>query len=165
MKENNINKKLANQILNSEYCTLFESIVKHNKVNPTTVAVFLTETLKALKRDKIKVEKVSEEEITKIFQSINEGKITKEAIEDIFVWFSKNESGSLTDALSSLGLKMYSEKEIISIIDEVIAKNRKNIEELGNRSFGMLMGVVMNKVRGKADPSLISKIIREKISH
>jgi len=165
MKENNINKKLANQILNSEYCTLFESIVKHNKVNPTTVAVFLTETLKALKRDKIKVETVSEEEITKIFQSINEGKITKEAIEDIFVWFSKNESGSLTDALSSLGLKMYSEKEIISIIDEVIAKNRKNIEELGNRSFGMLMGVVMNKVRGKADPSLISKIIREKISH
>jgi len=165
MKENNINKKLANQIINSEYCTLFESIVKHNKVNPTTVAVFLTETLKALKRDKIKVEKVSEEEITKIFQSINEGKITKEAIEDIFVWFSKNESGSLTDALSSLGLKMYSEKEIISIIDEVIAKNRKNIEELGNRSFGMLMGVVMNKVRGKADPSLISKIIREKISH
>jgi len=163
IKENNINKKLANQILNSEYCTLFESIVKHNKVNPTTVAVFLTETLKALKRDKIKVEKVSEEEITKIFQSINEGKITKEAIEDIFVWFSKNESGSLTDALSSLGLKMYSEKEIISIIDEVIAKNRKNIEELGNRSFGMLMGVVMNKVRGKADPSLISKIIREKI--
>lgn len=165
MKENNINKKLANQILNSEYCTLFESIVKHNKVNPTTVAVFLTETLKALKRDKIKVEKVSEEEITKIFQSINEGKITKEAIEDIFVWFSKNESGSLTDALSSLGLKMYSEKEINSIIDEVIAKNRKNIEELGNRSFGMLMGIVMNKVRGKADPSLISKIIREKISH
>ena len=165
MKENNINKKLANQIINSEYCTLFESIVKHNKVNPTTVAVFLTETLKALKRDKIKVEKVSEEEITKIFQSINEGKITKEAIEDIFVWFSKNESGSLTDALSSLGLKMYSEKEINSIIDEVIAKNRKNIAELGNRSFGMLMGVVMNKVRGKADPSLISKIIREKISH
>ena len=165
MKENNINKKLANQIINSEYCTLFESIVKHNKVNPTTVAVFLTETLKALKRDKIKVEKVSEKEITKIFQSINEGKITKEAIEDIFVWFSKNESGSLTDALSSLGLKMYSEKEINSIIDEVIAKNRKNIAELGNRSFGMLMGVVMNKVRGKADPSLISKIIREKISH
>ena len=81
------------------------------------------------------------------------------------MWFSKNESGSLTDALSSLGLKMYSEKEIISIIDEVIAKNRKNIAELGNRSFGMLMGVVMNKVRGKADPSLISKIIREKISH
>ena len=165
MKETNINKKLAYQILNSEYCTLFESIVKNNTVNPTTVAVFLTETLKALKRDEIKVEKVSEEQITKIFQSISDGKITKEAIEDIFVWFSKNEFGNITKALSSLGLKMYSEKEIISIVNEVIAKNRKNIEKLGKSSFGMLMGVVMSKVRGKADPNLISKIIREKITH
>ncbi len=164
MKKTNINKKLAYQILNSEYCTLFESIVKNNKVNPTTIAVFLTETLKALKRDEIKVEKVSEEQITKIFQSISDGKITKEAIEDIFVWFSKNESGNITEALSSLELTMYSEKEIISIVDEAITKNRKNIEKLGKSSFGMLMGVVMSKVRGKADPNLVSKIIREKIT-
>lgn len=165
MKETNLNKKLAYQILNSEYCTLFESIVKNNKVNPTTIAVFLTETLKALKRDEIKVEKVSEEQISKIFQSISDGKITKEAIEDIFVWFSKNEFGNITEALSSLGLKMYSEKEIISIVNDVIVKNSKNIEKLGPSCFGMLMGIVMSKVRGKADPNLISKIIREKITH
>ncbi len=163
MKENSINKKLAYQILNSDYCSLFESIVKNNKVNPTTVAVFLTETLKALKRDEIKVEKVSEEEIAKIFQSLSEGKITKEAIENIFVWFSKNESGNLSEALYSLGLKMYSEKQLISIIDEIIAKNSKSIGKLGKKSFGMLMGIVMSKVRGKADPNLISKIIKEKI--
>ena len=165
MKETSLNKKLAYQILNSEYCTLFESIVKNNKVNPTTVAVFLTETLKALKRDEIKVEKVSEEQISKIFQSISDGKITKEAIDDIFVWFSKNEFGNITEALSSLGLKMYSEKEIISIVNDVIAKNSKKIEKLDPSSFGMLMGIVMSRVRGKADPNLISKIIREKITH
>ncbi|MBY9013607.1 MAG: Glu-tRNA(Gln) amidotransferase subunit GatE [Candidatus Lokiarchaeota archaeon] len=163
IKENNINKKLATQILNSDYFTLFESIVKNNKVNPTTVAVFLTETLKALKRDAIKVEKVSDKQIIHIFKGLSEGKLTKEAIEDIFIWFSKNDSDNLYDALVSLELKMYSNKEIINIIDEVIAKNKKNIEELGKKSFGMLMGIVMSKVRGKADPSLISKIIRERI--
>ena len=164
IKENNINKKLSTQILNSDYCTLFEFIVKNNKVNPTTVAVFLTETIKALKRDAIKVEKVSDKQITHIFKGLSEKKLTKEAIEDIFIWFSKNDSDNLIEALTSLELKMYSNKEIINIIDEVIAKNIKNKEELGKKSFRMLMGIVMSKVRGKADPSLISKIIRERIN-
>ena len=163
IKENNINKKLATQLLNSDYFTLFEFIVKNNKVNPTTVAVFLTETIKALKRDAIKVEKVSDKQIIDIFKGLSEKKLTKEAIEDIFMWFSKNDSDNLSDALVSLELKMYSNKEIINIVDEVIAKNKKNIEDLGEKSFGMLMGIVMSKVRGKADPGLISKIIKDRI--
>ncbi|MCK4482580.1 Glu-tRNA(Gln) amidotransferase subunit GatE, partial [Candidatus Bathyarchaeota archaeon] len=58
MDEYELNQKLARQVLDSKHSELFESIVKETKVSPTTVAAFLTETLKALKRDGVQVDKI-----------------------------------------------------------------------------------------------------------
>ena len=77
-----LNGKLAKQIVGSEYCGLFEVIVKESGVSATTVAVFLTETLKALKRDGVPVEQLSEEQIRDVFGLIGCGELTKEAIKD-----------------------------------------------------------------------------------
>ena len=51
-----LNQKLAKQILDSEYGDLFETIATEGGVSPTMVAVFLTETMKALRREGVDVE-------------------------------------------------------------------------------------------------------------
>ncbi|MCW3998046.1 MAG: Glu-tRNA(Gln) amidotransferase subunit GatE [Candidatus Bathyarchaeota archaeon] len=165
IKKYRLNKKLANQLVNSEYYLLFKSICKKSQVNPTTVAVFLTETLKALKREGVKVEQVPYDQVMEIFMGLSKGKLTKEAISDVFVWFSKNDSKKLSVVLDSLGLKMYSIDEINSIVDRVIAENKKTFKMYNQKSFGLLMGTVMREVRGKADPALVSKILKKKIAH
>ncbi|HUT16977.1 MAG TPA: hypothetical protein VMW84_01615, partial [Acidobacteriota bacterium] len=33
----------------------------------------------------------------------------------------------------------------------------------GKNAFGKLMGIVMKEVRGKADPELVSKLLRERL--
>ncbi|MEM1553108.1 MAG: Glu-tRNA(Gln) amidotransferase subunit GatE [Candidatus Bathyarchaeia archaeon] len=164
MREYVLNQKLAKQLMDSEYTELFETIAKESKVSPTTVAVFLTETMKALKRDGIPVEKVSEAKIREVFKSLGAGEITKEALPDIVAWLSKNEEKNVKEAIESLGLKTMSKEELEKIIDDAIAKNKDLIEKSGAKAFGIIMGIVMKEVRGKANAEIVSELIKQKLA-
>jgi glutamyl-tRNA(Gln) amidotransferase subunit E len=163
MKEYKLNQKLAKQILDSEYAELFEIIAKETNVSPTTVAAFLTETLKALKRDNVQVDRVSENQMREIFKKISAGELAKEAIQDVVVWLSTHEGESLEEAITSLGLKTISETELNALIDKVITENKRLIEEQGEGSFGFLMGAVMRSSRGRTNAALASKMLKERL--
>jgi glutamyl-tRNA(Gln) amidotransferase subunit E len=163
IEEYKLNEKLAKQILDSQYSELFEAIIKESGVSPITTAVFLTETLKALKRDGIQVEMVSEGQIKELFRIAGSGELAKEAIPEVISWLSKNEAKSVQEAINSLGLKMLSEEEIERIIDRIIAANKDTIEKRGQEAFGMIMGMVMKEVRGKANASLVNEILGRKL--
>ncbi len=164
MKDYKLNAKLAKQIIDSEYGgKLFERIVKESAVSPTTVSAFLTETLKALKRDGVQVESVSDEEISGIFRSIGSGQLAKEAAEEVFVWLSKHENKSLPDAVTELNLKMLSRPELEELIDRVIISHKDAVNATGQNAFGMLMGVAMKDARGKANPDIVSKLLKERL--
>jgi glutamyl-tRNA(Gln) amidotransferase subunit E len=162
-KQYGLNEKLARQTVDSEYNILFDVIVKESGVSATTVAVFLTETLKSLKRDGVQVENVSDEQVKEIFRCIGSGALTKEAVSDVFTWLSKNEGSSIRDAMDALGLKMFSREELEQIIDQVIAANKPSVEKQGKNAFGILMGLVMKEVRGKANPDVVSDLVRRKL--
>ena len=164
MKEHGLNEKLAKQIVDSEYNTLFENVVKESDVSATTVAVFLTESLKALKRDGIMIENVTDEQIREIFRSIGSGELAKEAVSDVFAWLSKTEGKAVRDAVDALGLKLLSKEELTVLIDRVIAENKQTIEKLGKNAFGMMMGLVMKEARGKAKPDDVSELVKQKLN-
>ncbi len=163
-KEYHLNDKLAKQIIDSEFGDLFEIIVKESDVAATTVAVFLTETLTSLRRNGISVENVSEDQIIDVFRGLGSGEIAKEALADVFVWLSENESKNLQDAVGALELKMFSKAELAKLVNRVIAGNRQLVNEAGKKAFGILMGLVMKEVRGKADPRIVNELLREQLN-
>jgi len=163
VKECKLNEKLAKQILDSPFSELFETVIKESSVSPTVVAVFLTETLKSLKRDGVQVDKVSDSLIREIFKSVGSGKLMKESMSDVAVWLSKNEGKGIQEAISSLGLKAISEDDLNAFVDKVVAENRKLIQERGEASFGIIMGYIMKDLRGKVDAAQISKMLKEKM--
>jgi len=158
-----LNQKLAKQIIDSEYAALFETIARESGVSPTTTAVFLTETLKALKRDRVEVEKVSENLLREVFKSLGSGQLTKEALPEIITWLSVHEDKSLQEATRSLGLKMLSREELEKMVDNTVAANKQAVTRLGMNAFGMLMGLVMKEVRGKANVELVAEVVRKKL--
>jgi len=164
MKEYRLNQKLARQILDSEYSELFETIAKESGVSPTTVAAFMTETLKALKRDGVQVEKISKNQIREVFSSIGSGKLTKEAAPEVCSWLSKNEGKTVQEAIDSIGLNMLSDAELEKVIDKVIASNKSLVEEKGTSASGPLVGLVMKEVRGKANATSVSEFVKKKLS-
>lgn len=163
IKEYRLNEKLAKQLVDSEYSMLFEFVVRETGVAATTVAAFLTETVKSLKREGIAVEKVTDDQIKEIFRAVGAGEIAKEAVPEVFIWLSRNEGKSCGDAVAALGLKMFSKVELAALIDRIIAENRQSVDQLGAKAFGMLMGAVMREVRGKADPALVSALLKERL--
>jgi glutamyl-tRNA(Gln) amidotransferase subunit E len=162
-KEYRLNDKLARQVLNSEYSELFEDVVKQSKVAPTTVAAFMTETVKALKRDGVAVEKVSDKQLNNIFKLVGDGKLAKEAISEVFTWLSKNEDRTIEQAIRDLGLQAISQAELEKLVTKMVEENRELIKKQGESSFGALMGKVMNSLRGRADAALVSKMLKEKL--
>jgi glutamyl-tRNA(Gln) amidotransferase subunit E len=164
MREYSLNQKLAQQLMDSEYVELFETMVKESQVPPTTAAAFLTETLKALKRDGAPVEKLSENQIREMFKALGAGEITKEALPEVAAWLSKNEGKTLMEAVETLGLKVMSREDLERLIDRVISQNKDLIKKSGARAFSPIMGMVMKEVRGKADAEVVGELIRRKLA-
>jgi len=161
MKEYELNRKLAKQILDSEYGDLFEAAAKETGVSPTVIAVALTETLKALRREGINVEAVTDGQFRELFSLIDSGKTTKEAIPEIITWLSKHEGATAKEAIESLELAMISQKELERIIDDFIERNQSLIEKQGRGAFGPLMGMIMKKVRGRVKAEMVSGILKK----
>ena len=161
IKEYKLNQKLIKQMLDSDHSELFEIIVKESGVSATIVAAFLTETLKALRRDGIEVDKVSENQMREIFKYVSAGELMKEAISDVVAWLSKNEGKSVQDAIVGLGLRTMPDEELKAFVEKVIMENEKLVQARGMGSFSALMGTIMKNARGKVDAAQASKVLKE----
>jgi glutamyl-tRNA(Gln) amidotransferase subunit E len=161
--EYKLNKKLAKQILDSEYLDLFESLAKEIKVSPTVIAVALTETLKSLKRDGVNVETISDKQLKGLFMLIGTEKTAKESIPEILTWISNHREASADDALMSLGLGMMSQKELDELVDDVVEKNWEFVEVRGKGALGPLMGIIMNRARGRVKADVVSGILKRRL--
>ncbi len=163
MTDYSINRKLAKQILDSEYLELFESLAKETMVSPTVIAVTLTETLKALERNGANLDSVNDKQFEDMFGLIGSGKTAKESIPEILTWLTENEDATVKDALESLGLSMMSRKELEDLVDEIIEKNNEFIELRGKGAFGPLMGIIMKKARGRVRAKLVNETLKSKL--
>ena len=163
MKEFQISRKLASQVMNSEYASLFEKIAGETKVSATTIAVALTETMKALRREGIETERVAEERVKEIFHLISSGKTTKEAIPEIITWLSKHEEKTAAEAVEGLGLGVLTKRELDTIVNDAIEQNQNLVQEKGADAFGPLMGIIMKKVRGRAKAQSVSEALKRKL--
>jgi glutamyl-tRNA(Gln) amidotransferase subunit E len=164
MRDYGLNQKLAQQLMDSEYLELFEEIAKENRIPPTTIAAFLTETLKALKREGTPVERLTDNHIREIFKALRDGEITKEAIPEIASWLAKNENRTVKEAVESLGLKVLSRDELEKIVDQIMSRNKSLIERNGQKAFSPIMGMVMKEVRGRANAEVVGEIINRKLA-
>jgi len=163
MKDYKLNRKLAKQILDSEYLELFESLAGETKISPTVIVVAFTETLKALRREGINVKAVTDGQFREMFRLIGSGKTAKESIPEILTWLASHEEATVKDALKSLGLGMISRKELEELVDDVIEKNSEFIEARGKGAFGPLMGIIMKKARGRVKAKLVKEILKSKL--
>lgn len=164
MEEYGINRKLANQLLSSDYCDLFEEIVRETKISPTLAAAALTETLKALQRDGVEVQNLSESLLKEVFQAVSTGELAKEAIPEVITWLSKHEGATVREAIKTLGLAMLPESELERIIEDLVRRNRDLVKERGAKgAFGILMGMVMREHRGRVEAGRVSELLRKKL--
>jgi len=160
-----LSRDLAEAVLDSEYLPLIEELLEtlSGKVPPSFIASAIVVRLKGLQGEGVPVERVSDEKLREVLRLIAEGRIAKEAFDDIVKFLAENPQYSVEAAIEKLGLGRLSQEEIERIVDEVIKANIEAVRERGEGAMGLIMGRVMAAVRGRAEGRIVAEIVRRKL--
>ena len=163
IKEYKLSEDLASQIVRRLIGDLFENIVSEVKVAPTTVASVLVSDLRDLKREGVDISLFNDMKLIEIFKLLESGKISKDALKDLMIATSKNPDEDVETVAEKANLTLLSEDAVREIIEEIASKNESMILERQMGAMGPLMGMSMKQLKGKADGSLVNKLVREAI--
>lgn len=151
----NVSKHLAI----SRFADVFEKIIDVLKIDPKLSGFALVEYPKKMKKIGYDPEKINPEDAEMIFKAFSDKKIVKSGI--MYAMKKVAEAGKLTeDALK----KPYSDDEI----KDQIKKSLEKFENISLRKPEMktkvLMGEVMDELRGGADGEKVEKFVEEILS-
>lgn len=161
-KELKLSDELAEQIIKSEYLSIFEKIVEKIKVDPTLIATTFVYTLKDLKRKGISVENFTNRHFNELFELIRQKKLAKEGILIVLEKLGEIPDKSVLDAVKELKLLAMSKSELRQLVKEKIKVNRNRLRDK-DTAYKFLMGIVMGEVRGRIDGKIVDKVVREEI--
>lgn len=151
-----------------ELSMYFEDLIsKFNE--PTLVSSWiLTEMMRRLKEYEIEISevKLSKENFVKLLQLVKDGKVSNNSGKKIFrEIFESNEDPE--KVMIELGLEQNNDSDfLVNLVNEVLNANPQSIEDFKagkDRALGFLMGQVMKKSKGKANPQEASKMIKEEL--
>jgi glutamyl-tRNA(Gln) amidotransferase subunit E len=156
-----LNEELAKQVLNSPRLELFEKLVTKfgQKVPPTLIASTLENTLKYVKSQGGDINRVTDSVIEKILEEVYEGRISKDSIPSILLdYCSPGENRNLREII--VKYTQLSDDELLAIISAVVKESEQELRVKGEKAFGIVMGRVMDKVRGRAEGRRVAELIR-----
>ncbi|MDZ4171857.1 MAG: Glu-tRNA(Gln) amidotransferase subunit GatE [Methanobacteriaceae archaeon] len=162
IKEYGLSEDLSGQLVRQNKVEDFEEILNEVNVDKTMVASLLAYSLKELKRDGHAIENLNLQTIKEILELLKNGKISKDALFDIFGYVADNKV-SPSEAAQFLNLMMLSEDDVAVIIEQIVSNNESMVKERGMGSMGPLMGMAMKQLKGKADGKLVNTLLRENI--
>jgi aspartyl-tRNA(Asn)/glutamyl-tRNA(Gln) amidotransferase subunit B len=156
------------EVLSSDkfYSDLFENA--HNKTNAKEVANIITTDLMGFAdtREKKLELKITAKHLSDLADAIINNKITRNSGKIALQEMVKT-GKSLSEVISSLDLGNVSDAlSLEKIIDEVFKEEEKAVSEAKQNldAVNYIVGKVMRKTKGKADPNTTLEIIRKKLS-
>ena len=162
-KQYHLNQQLSEQVFDSEYLDLFETICKDKRLSPNFVASVICGTITSLERRGMDSTLLRASDILEAFNLVADGKVAKESLEIIFESLMSGKSKTISEAIKTNTLTTIDDAELHRILDELTESNLKIIEEQGYRSIGPLMGIAMKTLRGKVDGQKLSHLLENKI--
>ena len=141
---------LAHQAVRSPELETFEKFLAMFKdINPNLVVSTLLSIEAEVKRKTGKEVKFTEQQFESVFELLNDGKVSKESIPEVFIGLSKGEKlGDLAGKFTKLS-------------DADLKKEIEKLKhELKNMPPEKITGIIIGKLRGKAEPKKIIEMMK-----
>ncbi|HTQ76689.1 MAG TPA: Asp-tRNA(Asn)/Glu-tRNA(Gln) amidotransferase subunit GatB [Burkholderiales bacterium] len=125
-----------------------------------------------LNRDSIDIEhsRVTPSQFALLHARLIDGTLNAKAAREVFqsLWESNDRSDDSVDGIiDAKGLKQLSDAGAIEkVVDEVLAANAKQVEDYRagkEKAFNSLVGQVMKRTAGKANPAQVNEILRRRL--
>lgn len=127
------------------------------------------EVLRVLKDENLEIEKfpITPEMLTGMLKLIDNGTISGKIAKTVFEEMYKTKK-SPEDIVKEKGLvQITDESAVIKVIDEVIAENPKEVADYKggkDKLITFFVGQVMKKSKGKANPQIVNKLLKERLT-
>ena len=109
---------------------------------------------------------ISAERLSSLIMRIKDGTISGKIAKRVFE-FMVSDSSSVDSIIKEKGLEQVSDTNVIDqLVDDVIAKNQSQVEQYRagkEQVIGFLVGQCMQQSKGKANPSQVNALLREKM--
>jgi glutamyl-tRNA(Gln) amidotransferase subunit E len=155
-----LREEMSRQVIQSGFSELFEKGVKII-LDTNLVAATLTSTLVYLRREGVPVDSLQESHFLHLFKALHEKKFSKEKIPEILKAQAENPGMDIQKILEKAGAQALQMDELRHIVRDVISANQQALE-LPNPQ-GALMGLVMERVRGKISGKIVAEVLKEEI--
>ena len=146
----------------------FEKVIEKSDVKLS--ANWITGELFALLNEnnlEISESPISPENLSKLINLISDGTISGKIAKTIFEIMSKEDKDP-NIIVDEKGLKQESDpKALENLIQKVLSSNKDKVSEYKSgkdKLFGFFVGQVMKESKGKGNPQMINKILKEKLN-
>ncbi|MCI6357537.1 MAG: Asp-tRNA(Asn)/Glu-tRNA(Gln) amidotransferase subunit GatB [Erysipelotrichaceae bacterium] len=149
----------------SEY---FDKTIKYNANPKLLVNWIMVDIASYLNKNNYSISdlKLSPEHLSDLVKLISEGKISSKQAKDVFLDIVETNASPI-DVANKLGIvQMSDENAIMNLVIEALNENPQAIEDFKNgkdRAVGFLVGQIMKKSRGKANPAMTSKLVIQEL--
>ena len=146
----------------------FEESVKISDSSKLTANWIMGEFLAELNKDNLPISdsKVSAKQLGTLISRIEDSTISGKIAKDVFEKMWESSKGP-DQIIAEQGLEQVTDdKEIESMIDEVIKNNPEQLQQYQSgkdRLFGFFVGQVMKASQGKANPKQVNDILKSKL--
>lgn len=159
----NLNNEQIKQLLIYGYEDEFERLATKFPALKNVISRTFLNTFPELESEAVSLETIDERRLVEIFSALEQERFSKEAVPSLVKYLAQHDTETLGDALRGCDLQGVEGEEVVRIIRTIVTERTEYVKIHGTNALGPLMGLVMNKLRGKADGQLISKILSEEI--
>ncbi len=156
-------------ISDKDLSSYFESVIKSKKLEPKNVANWILTDLLGLankNRTAINDLPITPDRLEQLLIFVHDGIISNKQGKAVLekMW---DTSKTPREIIDSEGISQESnEDEINKLVDKVLENHYKSVEEYmkgKDKLFGFFIGEVMKESKGKANPKIVNKILRERL--
>jgi len=147
----------------------FESVIKSKKLEPKNVVNWiLTDLLGLANKNRTAINElpITPDRLEQLLIFVHDGIISNKQGKAVLekMW---DTSKTPKEIIDSEGISQESnENEINKLVDKVLENHYKSVEEYmkgKDKLFGFFIGEVMKESKGKANPKIVNKILRERL--
>ena len=167
-----LDTSVVNTLLaNKTHAEAVYNVLVQSQAHAARVANWYASVFKSAEDETVDVDKetqLSTDDLLKLSEMTADAKLSSTAAKEVFLALVAGETNPEQIAESRNLLQVSDESAVAAVVDEVLAdeasqKSIADIQARNDKAIGYLVGQVMKKSGGKANPSLAQKLIRERL--
>lgn len=151
----------AGQLVDSGYEAWFDDLVERYPGEAKTLARVLLHTVPEVEQETEGA--VQREMVDAVMAGLQQELFSKEGIPQLLSYLVVHPDASVDEAAAACGLETADEDAVRAVVARVVDDNVEFVEQQGEHAVGALMGIAMEELRGRADGSLVHRLLADEV--